>query len=244
MQGLVVRKGRLAAEDAQARSAPVTHAVDYFDDADLASVPDMRRAAGAAVHALYFDYAHLAGELFLAAVFHLRQLTRRGQQRPHRHIAPDGAVGLQLRSGQVLVAQLGVEVYGDVLRAHVETYVVAAKEAVYRAGEYVFPRMSLHPSKAERPVELSLDQRARLQRLRDEVDNVLPLLTQAEEIEARELTLVRLLTPAAGEKRRPVELYGPALLIPCTGEHAGSEAGEMAVLVIQFFSQVLHLLYY
>ena len=80
-----------------------------------------------------------------------------------------------------------------------ETHVVAAEEAVYRAGEYVFPRMSLHPSKAERPVELSLDQRARLQRLRDEVDNVLPLLTQAEEIEARELTLVRLLTPAAGE---------------------------------------------
>ena len=241
MQGLVVEQGRLAAEQRQPCAAAVAHAVDYLQEPNLAAVRYVRRAAGAAVHALDLHYAHLARQLLLAAVVHRGELAGRGQKRAHRHVAPYRAVRLQLGAGEVLARELAREVYGYRLLAHVEAHVVIAEKPVHSAGEDVLAGVALHPRKAQRPVNPALHQRTRLQRRGREVHYVLALLAQSEQLHIREDALVGLLAAAAGEERAAVQLDRPGSVLLLAGRDSGREPAEMSVRVIQFFSQIYHL---
>ena len=113
----------------------------------------MGAAAGADVRARNGHDAHLAVDLFFAAVGQLGQLLRGGVGDDHRHVLPDDAVGGKLRPAQALGGDGHAGVHPHGFRPDVETHVLRPEHLVQDAGEDVFAGVLLHLVKPPLPVE-------------------------------------------------------------------------------------------
>ena len=126
---------------------------EKLHDADLSAPHDVRAAARAAVRAGEGHDAHVALERLFAAVVDRVQLRAAVELNVDGVILIDVPVRHRFDLQQLLPRNVGVEVDGHALRAHVEAHVVAAVARADQPRADVLAGVLLHMVEAPRPIK-------------------------------------------------------------------------------------------
>ena len=151
--GLCGQQGPLAADDAQPDAALVVLGGQDLDLAHRAGGGGVGAAAGADIGTGDAHDAHLAFDLFLAAVGQRGQLLAGGVGDAHRHILPDDAVGGKFGLPQTIGGDGDAGVHPHRVGADVEPDVLGPEHLVQDAGEDVLTGVLLHLVEPPGPVK-------------------------------------------------------------------------------------------
>ena len=179
----------------------------------------MRAAARAAVRAGEGHDAHVALERLFAAVVDRVQLRAAVELDVDGVILIDVPVRRCLDLQQLLPRNVGVEVDGHALHAHVEAHIVAAVARADQPRADVLAGVLLHMVEAPRPVDLPVYGRADGQGRGAFVRDDARPFVYVQHLGAAEHTGVIRLPAALGIERRAVEHDGEAVLDRLAREH-------------------------
>ena len=138
--------------DALASPAPAL-AFKYFYHAHLRGRGQVRRTAGADIHAFYLNDADVFRELQLAAVLKLFQHLLRRERGAYFMVRRDREICLSLELCKLLPCQLAVEIYGDKIASHVEADIVVPVFLMHKPRHNMLAGVILHSAEAYFPVD-------------------------------------------------------------------------------------------
>ena len=194
----------------------------------------MRAAAGTAVRAGESDDAYVALERLFAAVVDLVKLRAAVELNVDGVILVDVEVGRLLDLEQFLPRNIGVEVDGHGVRAHVEADIVAVEARADEARADVFARMLLHVVEAARPVDLAGDALSHLEGLVAKVRDDAVFLVDLEHVRLAQNAGVIRLAAALGVEGRLREDNGVAALDSVAGDDGGGKALLKGIFIVEF----------
>ena len=189
-------------------------------------------AAGAGIHALDADDAHIPVDLLFAAVFDVCQRLAVGHERLHRLIAPDGLIRQQLHAADVLLGQRAVKIHGHGLRADVKTHVIIPEKAVHQSGKHVLAAVLLHHVQPARRVHMAAHLAADCQRRADQVLHLAVNVVRVEHLHAAQCAVIRALSAALREKRRLIQRDDIAVFPLHAGFDHGGKVQHIHIFVV------------
>ena len=170
----------------------------------------MRAAAGAGVHALDADNAHIAVNLLLAPVFDIRQFLAGRYEYLNRLVAPNRLIRQQLDAMHVLLGQRTVKIHRHRFRADMKAHIVITKNAVYQTGEHMLTAVLLHHIQPPHTVYMPMHLVPDLKRRTGQMLDLAPLLVRIQNPYIIQRAVVCALSAAFRKKRGLIEYNGIA----------------------------------
>jgi hypothetical protein len=113
-----------------------------------------------------------------------------------------------------------------------EAEVFRAAEGMQYARNDMLARVTLHPLKPKRKIELAMQRFAHAGRAVQKMKNTAFPLLHVEHLKTAERSRIRALTAALGEKRRGIGFYEKSVFVLGNGENPRIEGGKIRVPII------------